>query len=238
VDAERSALFPNGVNLREIRPLSDRGGWRDRQKIPRDAFLVLYSGSMGEKQGLELLLEAARMLSSDGRIFFVLCGEGSARERLLSASHGLNNVRFLPLQPASELNAMLNAADLHVLPQLAEAEDLVMPSKLGPILASGGATVATARPGTQIATAVTEAGGVVIPPGDASCLAAAIRDAAQNPARLEAAKRKAREYAESHLNDEAIYDGYFKLIRDSVSAAASKRQQQKSESAHVQKCVS
>ncbi len=48
----------------------------------------------------------------------------------------LKNVRFLPFQPYARLNEFLNMADLHALPQDKGAADLVLPSKLGGMLAS------------------------------------------------------------------------------------------------------
>ena len=61
---------------------------------------------------------------------------------------------LLPLQPADRLNELLNLADIHLLPQRADAADLVMPSKLTGMMASGRAVLATASPGTQLATVI------------------------------------------------------------------------------------
>ena len=52
-------------------------------------------------------------------------------------------MRHLPLQPVERLNDWLNAADVHLLPKKAEAADLVLPSKLLGILASGRPVVAS-----------------------------------------------------------------------------------------------
>src|SRR3546814_1609320 len=100
-------------------------------------------------QGLETILEAARRIGPDSAIRFVLAGEGAARARLEGASQGLPHVAFLGLQPVERLNELLNLADLHLLPQRADAADLVMPSKLGGMLASGRPVIAGAHPGTQ-----------------------------------------------------------------------------------------
>ena len=53
-------------------------------------------------------------------------GDGGARRRLETAAHGLGNLQFMPLQPANELNHLLNMADMHLLPQRADAADLVI----------------------------------------------------------------------------------------------------------------
>src|SRR5512146_1369515 len=116
---------------------------------------------MGEKQGQEIVLEAAARLADKRDIQFVLCGDGAARQRLQQKYAGLTNVLWLPLQPLEQLNDLLNMANIHLLPQRSGAEDLVMPSKLTGMLASGRPVVATANKGTQIAGVLPDCGVVV-----------------------------------------------------------------------------
>jgi len=176
----RSALFPNWVDTELIRPLKGPTKFRGALGIPPEAVVVLYSGNMGEKQGLDTLAAAAHLLEGERDIVFVLCGEGSARRRLEEAAKGASNIRFQRLQPLEKLNELLNLADIHVLPQRAAASDLVMPSKLGGMLASGRPVVAGAYPDTEIARAV-EGAGVVVPPDDALAMATAVRALARAP---------------------------------------------------------
>ena len=72
---------------------------------------------MGEKQGLEIIIDAAQKMERIKHIRFVLCGEGPAKSKLISLSTGLANVCFIPLQPQQKLNLLLNLADIHLLPQ-------------------------------------------------------------------------------------------------------------------------
>ena len=120
-----------------------------------------------------MILEAAHLLSERKDLLFILCGDGAVRTRLVERSKGLPNVRFIDLVPMARLNDLLNMADIHLLPQRADIEDLVMPSKLHGIFASGRPVVATAHEGTQIARAVTGRG-VVVRPGDAGAFTEAV----------------------------------------------------------------
>lgn len=176
VSAGRRALFPNWVELDRIRPMA-YSPLRQEWGLRDDEVVVLYSGNMGEKQGLEILVEAAQRLRGTLAIRFLLCGDGAARPRLERLAEGLPNVLFKPLQPADRLNDLLNLADVHVLPQRADAADLVLPSKLTNMLASGRPVVATANPGTQVAELLGGCG-MVVPPGDAGALAAALAELA------------------------------------------------------------
>jgi colanic acid biosynthesis glycosyl transferase WcaI len=194
VPSARAQLFPNWVDLERIRPLPQRSR---SARFAADDVVVLYSGNMGKKQGLETLLDAARLIETAGerRIRVVLCGDGAERAELAAAAKGITNVGFAPLVPLERLNDLLNAADIHVLPQRADAEDLVFPSKLTNMLASGRPVVATAGSGTQIAT-VLEGCGVVVPPGDAAALAAALRGLAADTERRRTLGAEARRVAE------------------------------------------
>ncbi len=91
---------------------------------------------------------------------------------------------------------MLATADIHLLPQKAEAADLVMPSKLTGMLAS-------AHAGTELATVV-QTCGLVVPPGDAKAFAHAVRGLAGDWALRERLGAAGYLYAQAHLDREAV----------------------------------
>lgn len=178
----RISLLPNWVDCEAIRPLPAPSGFRAELGIAPEAVVALYAGNLGEKQGVETLSQIALSLSPDSAIHLVVAGEGAARQRLEAKLSGRPRVTLLPLQPAERLNALLNLADVHLLPQRADAADLVMPSKLSGMLASGRPVIAGAAPGTALAEAV-EGCGIAVPPGDASAMLAAVEALARDPER-------------------------------------------------------
>src|SRR5690606_1202493 len=131
-------LFPNWADIKFIQPMN---GHRFREQLgyQSDDFVMMYAGNMGEKQGLELIVEAARQLKAHSNVKFVMIGAGVAKARLeaYAAANELTNVQFLPVQPYADLPYMLAAADLHLIMQKSQASDIVMPSKLTSILAAG-----------------------------------------------------------------------------------------------------
>ena len=211
IDETRLVLLPNWVDVRSIYPhpagASDTGepvnAYRTMLGIPADAVVVLYAGSLGTKQGIELLADAARQLSTAGHIHFVLCGNGPSREALKTACANLERVHFLDLQPAERLNELLGMADIHVLPQRADAADLVMPSKLGGMLASGKAVIVTAHEGTELSNVVAGRG-LVVAPGDPDALSDAIARLAASRPQREAMGAAGRSFAETELDRNAI----------------------------------
>jgi len=155
----------------------------------------------------------ARRVADLGIIHFVLSGEGAARAALEAAARSLANITFLPLQPIDRLGELLGLADMHLLPQREDAADLVMPSKLGGMLASGRPVIAGARPGTQVAAQV-EGAGLVVPPEDAAALAAAVTELAAAPGRRAALGRAARERAVANWSRETILAGFEARLRE------------------------
>lgn len=203
VSKERCVLFPNWVDTGAIYPLGRPSVFREELGIDSHDVVVLYAGNMGEKQGLEIVIDAARLLGQQGGLRFVMCGNGAAYERLRTLGVGLQNLHWLPLQPVDRLNELLNLADIHLLPQRADAADLVMPSKLTGILASGRPVVATARPGTEV-WSVVEGRGVSVPPGNASAFAEAIRALAVDVPRRASLGAAGRRYAEEILAQDVV----------------------------------
>jgi colanic acid biosynthesis glycosyl transferase WcaI len=165
--------------------------------------VALYSGNIARKQGIEILVESARLLASRSDIAIVICGEGPNRAELERLAAGLGNVQLHDLQPAEKMGAMLTMADLHLLPQIAGAADLVLPSKLTNMLASGRPVVATTEPGTGLYAEV-DGCGAITSPGDAAALAKVIADLANDPACREKFGQAAAQRAAERWSKPAI----------------------------------
>ena len=203
ITRKKLILFPNWIDTEFIRPLLEPNVYRKELGFSKGDIVCLYSGNMGEKQGLEILINTAKQLLDHNTIKFVLCGDGVALRRLRRESAGLPNVYWLPLQPYERLNDLLNLADIHLLPQRSDVADLVMPSKLVSMLASGKPVLATAHPGTQIADIVKHAG-VVVSPENASEFAKELVRLANAPEKRFEYGAAARNYALRSFEKEVV----------------------------------
>jgi colanic acid biosynthesis glycosyl transferase WcaI len=220
VDPAHRVMFENWVDTSQIYPLPGPSPMRSELGISDQSIVAMYSGSMGNKQGLDILLDAARRLASHQQLQFVFCGDGPARPRLAAAAAEMGNIHWLPLQPLSRLNDLLNLADIHLLPQLADAADLVMPSKLTGILASGRPVLTTAHPGTQLASAV-QGRGLVVPPEDAIEFTLAIERLAADEKLRQDLGHKARQYAVSNWQTNKILSRFEQDLYASMPLAFS-----------------
>gem|GEM_PF-2141868 len=200
-------LFPNWVDCDVMRPLENAKSFRAKFGLPDGKCIAIYSGNIGAKQGLEIVVDAAKLCSNRSDIHFVICGHGVAFQAIEESTRGLANLQMLPVQPMEVFNELMNAADIHLLPQRGDAADLVMPSKLTGMLATGRPVVTCASEGTQIAQVV-EGRGLVVQPGDTQGFCDAIVKLAEDAGLREQMGASAREYAVYHLGKRAILDRF------------------------------
>ena len=203
VKEDRILLFPNWVDMDLVFPLSRPSVIRQELGFSDNQIVLLYSGNMGKKQGLEIIIEAARYLQDSSNFVFLMSGRGAVRAELEQLAEGLQNVSFMELQPIDRLNELLNCADIHLLPQRAGAEDLVMPSKLTAMMASGRPVIATARAGSEIARVLAGCG-VIVEPGDLEGFLGAIQGLGRAVDERETMGRVARDYAMTHWGKKEI----------------------------------
>jgi colanic acid biosynthesis glycosyl transferase WcaI len=224
VFAANVTLFPNWVDIDAVHPQDACVPNSFRRELDLEGKIVLlYSGNMGAKQGLELLAPLAASFKDDPEVHFIFCGEGAFRPVLESLVWKLSNVTLLPLQPLERLNDLLNAADIHLLPQRHGAADLVMPSKLTGILSSGRPVVATAESGTQIARVVAgdgthAANGLVVPAEDPVALHNAVERLIRDQGLRKQLGANARCYSVRHLSKQQVLEQF---ERDLASLVAS-----------------
>ena len=216
VPIEKTVMFPNWVDTDVIAPLPGVSRLRQQLGLGTERVVLMYAGNMGMKQGLELLPLLAQEFAPDPRIHFVFCGDGAYHAQLAGMVRGAANVTMLPLQPFDRLNDLLNAADIHLLPQRPDAADLVMPSKLTGMLASGRPVIATAAPGTQVALALGSCG-IAVPPLDNSALFAAVRTLADEPQMRHALGVAARAHAVEHLGRERVLERFEAELQAAVA---------------------
>lgn len=207
VQAARCVLLPNWVDLEAIRPLEPArlaaNPYRLELALPESALVLQYSGSMNKKQGLELLVAVMHQLADVPNLMWLLAGAGPSKQALAEATAGLANVKLLPLQPAQRMNDWLNLADVHLLPQKAGAADLVLPSKLLGILASGRPLVASC-PASSGLGRLAERAGLRVDPEDPSAFAAAVRRLVADPELRQQLGDQGRLLAEERFGQEAV----------------------------------
>ncbi|MHA4894188.1 WcaI family glycosyltransferase [Pedobacter sp. PWIIR3] len=198
-------FFPNWVDTEGFYPLIAREKLKINWGYQLNDTVILYSGSIGEKQGLDSLIRIAANLRMNASLQFIICGTGPYKEELmrLAEEQTLTNLKFLPLQEYHVFNEFLNMADIHLVLQKANASDLVMPSKLTTILSVGGLALVTANIGTTLRDIIDNYEmGVAIDPEDEDLLANKIISISK--CNSDSLRQNARKYAVKYLNKDNI----------------------------------
>lgn len=183
--ASQTLLTPNPIQLQDPASLPQRGLFRRRHGVADDSIIVLYSGNIGQKQGLDVVLEAAALLhSSKTPVVFFIVGEGAAKDGLVTKASELqlSNLRFLPLEPLETFHEMLVDADICLVPQKANSGAAFFPSKLLGILACQRPVITIADARSALAKAVEKGGfGINLPPDSPQLLAESILSLRAHP---------------------------------------------------------
>jgi colanic acid biosynthesis glycosyl transferase WcaI len=226
VPATKISVIENGVETSLFAPcaVEMRSALR-RQFDLQDRFVVCYVGTMGMAHGLETLLDAAAPLQNQNpEILFLLIGEGSEKERIqeLATARGLANVRFLGQQPREKVPALISACDAClVLLKKTEIFKTVIPTKMLEFMSCARPVILGVD--GQARAIVEEAGaGMAIEPGNATQLAAAVRQLAANPELCRSLGRNGREYIINRLSRRGTAERYINVLEILLSVTLEK----------------
>ena len=196
---------------------------RERLAVPRGAVLCLHAGNVGRKQGLENVVECARLAArSDPRLFFVLVGEGNRMKRIESmvAGYALPNLRLLPLQPGDLFPSVLGAADILLLNQRGSVVEMSLPSKLTSYFAACRPVVAAVDARSEAAREVeASGGGIVVAPDEPKALLATLTELADNPERGRRLGAAGHAWSQAALSPAAAMAQYDDLLKTIAGSA-------------------
>jgi colanic acid biosynthesis glycosyl transferase WcaI len=231
VDKSRLYLFRNWIDLSRFSQanysfdgLAHSGAinhYRSLLNISETAVVALYSGNMGAKQGLELLGPVMRLyqMHCSEHLFdlhLVLAGDGPIKKALVEHFLGVQNVHFLDLQPESMFLELLDMADIHLLPQCADVADLVMPSKLIGMFASGKVVLTSAYKNTELESIVKDVG-IVVPPNSPRLFYDALMMLAKNGKRRMELGLKGKIFAKFNFDRDLILKNFNATILSDAS---------------------
>ncbi len=216
--ARRVVVIMNGADPGLFRPLEDTAAVRKRFALG-DRFVACFAGTLGMAHGLETVLDAAEVLRDDPRFLFWLVGDGARRAELEREAkrRALENVRFEGQVPREEVPKILATVDAALV--LLKPDPLfesVLPSKMFEAMAAG-RPVVLGVPGEAKRLLDESGGGIAIPPGDASALAAAVRRLASHPEEASTMGARGRRFVLARHSHDALARRYLQELELLVS---------------------
>ena len=211
---ERVQVIPNFVDTDLVTPMDRMTTYRYELGLG-DGPVVMYAGNLGYSQSVELIIEAARKLPA---VTFLINGEGSTRDDLVSRADGLSNVRFGMYQPQERLAEVLATGDIHIVPLRAGLGSVSVPSKTYSILAAARPVIASIDADTEVARIVQEArAGICVAPENAEALKSAIESMLANADLAREMGANGRVWVEAHASPMSVARAYSDLMKDLAS---------------------
>jgi colanic acid biosynthesis glycosyl transferase WcaI len=219
VDPAKVSVLPHWIDESEF-VLPDREAARAQVREQfgwGTKFVVMFAGNIGLVQGLDTVIESARLLAADDELLIAIVGDGADKERLVSLAREKNagaRVQFIDRQPSANMPALMAGADaLLVHLRNSEISNWVVPSKTLAYLASG-KPIVMAMEGAAADLTRDAGAGVLVEPENAPALADALRRLARssNEERDEMG-RSGRAYLERHLAKDVVIGRYEELLK-------------------------
>ena len=218
VAPQRVVVFRNWTHLPPSDPV-DPGHARAALGWTTDKTLAVHTGNMGAKQGLENIVDAARIADMrDLPIQFVLVGDGGERRRLEEYSRGVSRISFVDLLDDEKYHLALNAADVLIVNEKSGVSSMAMPCKLTSYFDAGKPVVAaTDLLGITASEIALANAGIVVPAGNASALLDAIVALRNNPEDAANFGLNGRRHREAVLDERTAMENWKALISSVVA---------------------
>jgi colanic acid biosynthesis glycosyl transferase WcaI len=223
VEPSRIGVIPNWSHIAvpadvDVASVRAELGWGGEEVI------ALHAGNMGVKQGLEGLVDAARLAGERGsHVRMVLLGNGSRRGVLAHYSAEVPQLTILDPLPAGRFEAALAAADVLLLHEKAGVVEMSVPSKLTSYFSAGRPVVAATDPRSGAAALMAASGaGLTVRSGDPEAILVAIEKVVRDPAIASGMGANARAYAAQHLSGAdslSRYETWVRVLAQSAPAA-------------------
>lgn len=178
VPPDRIDVVVNGVDLELFSPSGPT-----RRAAADDAIVIGFSGSLKGWHGVDVLCAAFRTLAADPRMHLLVIGDGPLRSEIVRLADELpaGRVTMTGALPLEQVPAWLRGVDIAVAPYPPLERFYFSPLKILDAMACGIANVASDI--GQIPELLRDGEtGLLVPPGDAAALAAALRRLADDPA--------------------------------------------------------
>jgi colanic acid biosynthesis glycosyl transferase WcaI len=199
---DKISFIPNWATLDSgVRPKTSDNPYRRKCEAE---FVVGLSGNLGFTHDPLVVFEAAKLLANESRIHFLLSGWGVGFDqlRMKQSEARLPNVTVIERVVEHELETLLSAADVWIIPYRAHVAGVSIPSRFYNILAVGRPVVLVSEPDSEAALIIKENNlGWVSEPGmpdqlaDVLRLASISRDTSMSERGAEVARKYSLERA-------------------------------------------
>jgi len=217
----------NSICLDDFNDMIQKSYFKNMYKI-KDKFLISYAGILSPYQGIDTILNTARLLKDHDDIVFLIAGEGSEKQRIEERikDEGISNVRLLSLLPRPDYFNLINSSDVSLISLDERMKAPCLPGKTVNLMACSQPIVAMVAGESETADVVRKAEcGIVVKPGDIAGIRSAILYLKEDASVRESMGSNGRRYLENNMTLEknvGLYEEIFSALSgDGVLAGRS-----------------
>lgn len=218
IPASRVIMIPNGCDL-ELFKSTEHKGVQNLAGIGKDDFVAIFCGAHGIANGLDAVLDAAKILKerNEQNIKLLFIGDGRLKPQLRerAGKEQLDNCVFCDPVPKRELAKIMAAADvgLMILANVPAFYYGTSPNKFFDYIASG-LSVLNNYPGWLAEIIGENECGIAVPPANPEAFADALVTLRDNPGQRSRMGCNARELAENDFNREKLADQFVDFLEE------------------------
>jgi glycosyltransferase involved in cell wall biosynthesis len=203
IPLEKFVHVPNGADVERFEVAKkDVEKARKKYNIPKGKKIAFFVGSLAKWNGVQYIIDAAR-LSKDKDLLFLVVGGGRDEEEIRKLAKGMKNIRFTGLVSYDDVPALMNLADVCLAPFPRaqsvgwEQYESLNPHLLLEYMACGKPIVASDLPG--IRDLLADNRGTLIPPEDPDAILKSVMHLVKNKKKSSAMGRKVKKYAKEEI---------------------------------------
>lgn len=214
---EKIHAIKNWVNTDNIIPIPRvYNRLFDKFNLDRGKFYVTYAGNIGYAQGIEYIIEGAKLLTNFTNIEFILIGNGSEEDKIAKkiVENNILNVKMFPLQNHDMISEVYSLGNVSIVASIPGTGKSGMPSKTGLIMSTGTPIVGLFDDNSEFNEIINESkSGYSIYPNNSKKFAEIIKNLYFDEELCKQLGKNAREYSKLFMNKESSTEKYISLIR-------------------------
>jgi len=212
----QTVVISNWADPEIIQPINKAENWFAKKYGQVDRLTVLYSGTMGLKHNIELMIKSAVKLREVSDLHFLFIGRGEGYNHLsqVVAEEQLTNATLLPFLPEKDITYSLATGDIAVVALDRGGEGVYVPSKTYSSLAAGSALLAICCDENEIAELIrTNKCGLVVPPDDLDSFINALLKFKNDKKFLDVCRTNSKKAVDTYFNRQICTDQYIEILK-------------------------
>ena len=211
---ERITVTFNSLDLRIVDDPLIIGNFKEKHNIS-NKFLVSYGGVFSPFQGLDDILDVAKLLLYESEIIFYIAGDGMMRDHLKTRieREQISNVCLCPYLPRIEYLNLVKSSDITLVSLDRRMKSPVLPGKLATLMGMKKLIIANVDPDSETAQIINISQcGSVVTPGHTEEFAGTILKYKLNSTLAYQHGLLGRKYMEKNMSSDIVIDAYLNII--------------------------